>query len=114
VVDPPMAMTPITLVLRESQTAHVAKATAPLSFSFAGFLFAGDIAGSLDCRTNDFHATIQNGLFASEVAPVPFAFEGQIDGTLDQAARSMAGSWSFTSPDFGGSCIGTWGAELQP
>jgi hypothetical protein len=118
-VDPPVvapsdAVMQLTLVMRPSQTAHVAKATAPLSFSYGGFAFAGDVAGSLDCQTNELHAQVQNGLFASEVAPIPFAFQGQIDGELDQATRTLAGTWQFSSPDFGGSCTGTWGAKPQP
>jgi hypothetical protein len=114
VANPPVASMSITMVLRESQTAYVANATAPLSFSYAGFMFAGDVAGALDCRTNEFHATVQNGLFAAELAPIPFPFQGQIDGELDQATRNLAGTWSFSSTDFGGSCTGTWSAALQP
>ena len=54
---------------------------APLAFSYAGFAFAGDVSGSLDCKSNELHAEVQNGLFASEVAPIPFAFQGHIDGS---------------------------------
>lgn len=113
VVAPSDAMMTMTLITHASQMEHVATATAPLSFSYAGFAFAGNVTGSLDCKTNEFHAQIQDGLFASEVAPIPFAFQGQIDGKLDQATRDLAGSWVFSSTDFGGSCTGTWTAKLQ-
>lgn len=114
VIAPSDAAFEMTLITHASQTEHVAVATAPLAFSYGGFAFAGDVSGSLDCNTNEFHADVQNGLFASEVAPIPFAFQGHIDGKLDQATRNLAGSWTFSSPDFGGSCTGTWGAKLQP
>jgi hypothetical protein len=113
VVDPPTATSPIQLYVQQPQVATTANVSSSMAFSYAGFDFAANLYGQLDCTTNVFHADIVNGLFAAQLAPIPIPFSGTVDGTRDEKMGNLSGSWSFSGPA-GGSCDGTWSARLQP
>jgi hypothetical protein len=113
-VIPTTATTQTALNLRRSSQGVLALASSSLSFAYNGFMFAGDLAGQLDCATNVFHADIVNGVFAATLIPIPAGFSGAVDGRLDQVTKSLSGAWSFTDAGASGACIGTWSAALQP
>jgi len=113
VVDPPTATSAIEIYVQQLQAATAASVSSSMAFSYAGFDFAANLSGQLDCTTNVFHADIVNGLFAAQLAPIPITFSGTVEGKRDEKMGNLSGSWSFAGPA-GGSCDGTWSARLQP
>lgn len=81
----------------------------------------GDLVGKLECLTNRFDATIQNGTYTFSFLglPVPNPFNGNLSGVLDRLTATMTGQWYLASgaPTLGGpapSCNGPWRVTLQP
>jgi hypothetical protein len=115
----PTGVTPQTVMMRGTFTLQQSSAPAltvtasKLSFELNSFTFAGELSGALDCMASRFHADIVKGTFMSPLLPVAMPFTGLIDGQLDAAARTLAGSWSFTATS-GAICSGPWSASLQP
>lgn len=104
----------VELDLRRSSSDELELASTSLAFVFEGLVFSADLVGQLDCATRSFHADIVNGVYASTLIPIPAAFAGGIDGTLDRTAPRLSGSWSFSDDAMVGTCAGTWAAVLQP
>ena len=78
----------------------------------------GDLAGKLECLTNQFMATIQNGNYTFDLFPLPNPFLGDLSGTLDRLTSTMAGQWNLMAqaapPAMGIGCTGPWRVTLQP
>jgi hypothetical protein len=111
---PSTATTQVALNLKRSSQSTLALAGSSLTFEFSGFMLAADLVGQLDCTTNVFHADIANGLYAATLVPIPVAFAGVIDGTLDRMTMSLSGSWSFGDGISNATCVGNWSAAFQP
>jgi hypothetical protein len=80
----------------------------------------GDLVGKLDCLTNQFAATIQNGSYTFSFLglPLPNPFDGDLSGVLDRLTSTMTGQWSLMSRAPLGvaapGCAGPWRVTLQP
>jgi hypothetical protein len=80
----------------------------------------GDIVGKLECLTNQFAATIQNGSYTFSFLglPLPNPFDGNLDGVLDRLTSTMTGQWQLASQAPLGvaapKCSGPWRVTLQP
>jgi hypothetical protein len=116
----PTGVTPLTIMTRVTFTLTQAAprdttlaATASLAYDVAGIGFSGDLLGSLDCGSGVFHADLMNGMLTSVPVPVPFDLSGAVDGRLDDAGRTFAGTWSVTTTG-GAVCQGPFTANLQP
>jgi hypothetical protein len=87
-----------------------------------GVTLNADLAGRLDCLTNKFDATIQNGTYTVTFLGVPInnqPFAGDLSGVLDRLTSTLSGQWHLVSvtPLPGGampSCVGPWNVVLQP
>jgi hypothetical protein len=77
-----------------------------------GVTMTGDLAGKLECLTNQFAAQIQNGSYTFNLFPLPNPFAGDLSGTLDSLTSTMSGQWNLMGqapPGFTGpSCTGPW------
>jgi hypothetical protein len=87
------------------------------SFAAGTFGLLAHLRGQLDCKTLQFSATTEDGLWGlgdPNVAGVPLGmFEAALTGALDPATGTLSGTWMVTGavplP-----CMGTWSATLSP
>jgi hypothetical protein len=83
-----------------------------------GVTMTGDLVGKLECLTNQFSATIQNGNYTFALFPLPNPFDGTLAGALDRLTATMTGQWflmgqapvGFAAP----ACSGPWRVTRQP
>ena len=79
-----------------------------------GVTMTGDLVGKLECLTNQFTATIQNGNYTFNLFPLPNPFSGDLTGTLDRLTSTMSGQWKLMGQSPPSSCTGPWRVTLQP
>jgi hypothetical protein len=113
-VSPVTATAQATFTLQEKSAGTLTVTNSDLAFDLTGYIFAGDLSGSLDCAAGAFHADIVNGMFVAVLLPIPGSFTGAIDGQIDDTTNDLAGAWSFMATAGGPSCSGSWHATLQP
>ena len=83
-----------------------------------GVTMTGDLAGKLECLTNQFAATIQNGIYTFDLFPLPNPYLGDLSGKLDRLTSTMTGQWNLMGQAPAGfvppSCTGPWRVTRQP
>lgn len=77
-----------------------------------GLNFSCNLAGTLDCSTNVFHADAVNGVYG--VPPFGGTFGGTLDAQLNRVTQTLNGEWALTAVGMTVPCIGPWSVVLQP
>lgn len=99
---------PVTFTLAESSAGEFLEISSGTLQGATGFItFNAQLAGQLDCSTNQFRADALNGMFPGGT------FSGILDGQLDRATQTLTGAWSMTAMGFP-PCVGPWSVTLQP
>ena len=87
------------------------------SLAAGTFGLLAQLRGQLSCKTLQFSATTEGGLWGlgdPNVAGVPLGmFEAALTGALDPATGTLSGTWMVTG-EVPLPCMGTWTATLSP
>jgi hypothetical protein len=119
--DPSTAMDisgPVVFTLTKSQNGEFLEISNGTLHGLAAdvFDFTSELSGMLDCSTNAFDASAQNGMYGfGDVNALPVGtFTGMLSGMLDPASATLMGTWSLTASEVGITCTGPWTAMFTP
>jgi hypothetical protein len=115
--DPIEVTGPVDLVLERSQNGEFLEITDGRLEGLAQlvFGFTAQLAGRLDCATDELQAEAVNGVYGfGDPNVLPFGmFAGALSGTLNRSLVALDGDWDLTVAG-GGACVGPWTARLVP